>query len=72
MQNYELVYDIFEKMKYAFGETGEVILRNLQEFMAMNYGFKYVWLNAAFWGLLGSVFVFLLPIAKRWVIRNEK
>ncbi|WP_236619517.1 hypothetical protein [Lebetimonas sp. JH369] len=59
-------------MKYAFGETGEVILRNLQEFMAMNYGFKYVWLNAAFWGLLGSVFVFLLPIAKRWVIRNEK
>ncbi|WP_236618657.1 hypothetical protein [Lebetimonas sp. JH292] len=56
-----MVSDIFEKMKYVFGETGEVILRNLQEFMAMNYGFKYVWLNAAFWGLLGSVFVFLLP-----------
>ncbi len=67
-----MVSDLLEKMKYAFGETGEVILRNLQEFMAMNYGFKYVWLNAAFWGLLGSVFVFLLPIAKRWVIRNEK
>ncbi|WP_024790836.1 MULTISPECIES: DHA2 family efflux MFS transporter permease subunit [unclassified Lebetimonas] len=72
LQNYSMVSDLLEKLRYAFGVAGDVLLRDLQEFMAMNYGFKYVWLNAAFWGLLGSVFVFLLPIAKRWVIRNEK
>lgn len=72
LQNYSLVSDLLEKLKFIFGEAGEVILRNLQEFMAMNYGFKYVWLNAAFWGLLGSLFVFLLPVAKKWIMENEK
>jgi DHA2 family multidrug resistance protein len=67
LQNYSLVSDLLEKLKFMFGEASEVVLRSFQEFMAMNYGFKYVWLNAAFWGLIGSLFVFLLPVVKKWI-----
>jgi DHA2 family multidrug resistance protein len=70
LQNCSLVSDLLEKLKFIFGGASEVVLRNFQEFMAMNYGFKYVWINAAFWGLLGSLFVFLLPIAKKWIMEN--
>jgi DHA2 family multidrug resistance protein len=36
-----------------------------EEFMSANYGFKYVWLDAGFWGLVGSLFVFMLLFVKK-------
>jgi DHA2 family multidrug resistance protein len=64
LQNYEVVREFLEKMEKQFSIVAKVIFRMYEEFMAFNYGFKYVWLDAAFWGLLGSVFIFMLLFVK--------
>ena len=58
LQNKELVIQTLEKIP-------NVLFLKLQQFFSFNYGFKYVWLDAAFWGFLGSVFVFMLIFFKR-------
>jgi len=58
LQNKELVIQTLEKIP-------NVLFLKLQQFFSFNYGFKYVWLDAAFWGFLGSVFVFMLLFFKR-------
>jgi DHA2 family multidrug resistance protein len=58
LQNKELVIQTLEKIP-------NVLFLKLQQFFSFNYGFKYVWLDAAFWGFLGSIFVFMLIFFKR-------
>jgi DHA2 family multidrug resistance protein len=48
-----------------FGIIAKVIFRMYEEFMSFNYGFRYVWLDAAFWGLVGSLFIFMLLFIRR-------
>ena len=64
LQNHEVVYGALEKLKELFGLAAKVIFRMYEEFMSFNYGYKYVWLDAAFWGLIGSVFIFMLLFVK--------
>ena len=64
LQNYHITFDFLEKLKNFYGVAGSEIFRRLEEFMSLNYGFKYIWLDAAFWGFLGSVFVFMLLFVK--------
>jgi len=65
LQNYALLSEkimVFEKI---LGFSAKEAFRKIEEFMSANYAFKYVWLDAAFWGLVGSVFVFMLLLKKR-------
>jgi len=64
LQNYRMTEDILVYLEHIFGKASEVIFRNLEEFMAFNYGFKYVWLDAALWGAIGSFFIFMLLFVK--------
>jgi DHA2 family multidrug resistance protein len=64
LQNYELLSEFLQKMEHFFGIVAKVIFRKLEEFMSFNYGFKYVWLDAAFWGAVGSLFIFMLLFVK--------
>jgi len=65
LQNHEVVYFALEKLKEMFGIIAKVIFRMYEEFMSFNYGFRYVWLDAAFWGLVGSLFIFMLLFIRR-------
>ncbi len=65
LQNYELLNEFLDNLKESFGVVAEVIFRNVEELMSFNYGFKYVWLDAAFWGAAGSFFVFMLYFIRR-------
>ena len=65
LQSYHITSDFVIGLKRLFGEPGVEIFRRLEEFMSANYAFKYVWLDAAFWGVLGGLFVFLLLIKRR-------
>jgi len=64
LQNSHIVTDFVLELKYFLGEAGEEVFRMLEEFLSANYGFKYVWLDAGFWGLIGSLFVFALLLIK--------
>jgi DHA2 family multidrug resistance protein len=65
LQNYEIVRQYLDILKEKFSIAAKVIFGKVELFMSANYGFKYVWLDAAFWGLLGSVFVFMLLFVKK-------
>ena len=65
LQNYELLNEFLDNLKESFGVVAEVIFRNVEELMSFNYGFKYVWLDAVFWGAAGSFFVFMLYFIRR-------
>ena len=64
-QNHEVLSGFLQKMESLFGVAAKVVFRMYEEFMSFNYGFRYVWLDAAFWGLVGSVFIFMLLFIKR-------
>ena len=65
LQNYEILDEFLEHLKHGFGIVSKVVFRNVEELMSFNYGFKYVWLDAAFWGAAGSFFVFMLYFIRR-------
>ena len=69
LQNYHIVRDVIIYLKSNFGIVGDEIFRKFEEFMSFNYGFKYVWLDAAFWGMIGSLFVLALVFKRR--IKSE-
>jgi len=71
LQNYHVTRDFVKGFEKFFGDAGIEIFRNLKEFMSANFGFKYVWLDAGFWGLVGSVFVFALLFFKSRKIKME-
>ncbi len=65
MQNYQSVDSFLNAMSQKFGIISKVIFGDLEKFMSFNYGFKYVWLDAAFWGAVGSMFIFMLFLKRR-------
>ncbi len=60
LQNHHLLSESLLKFHYVFGDVTKVAFGKIEEFMSFNYGFKYVWLNAALWGAIGSLFIFSL------------
>jgi DHA2 family multidrug resistance protein len=69
-QNFHMVRDAVLGLENFFGDTGAEIFRRLEEFASADYGFKYVWLDAAFWGLMGSLFVFALLFVKKRKVKG--
>jgi len=65
LQNRDLTEEFLKKLEVVFGVASKVIFRQIEEFMSFNYGFKYVWLNAAMWGIIGSIFIFSLMFIKK-------
>ncbi|QCT93973.1 DHA2 family efflux MFS transporter permease subunit [Caminibacter mediatlanticus TB-2] len=65
LQEFHIVNDFLQTIEKFFGIAGREVFRMYEEFMSFNYGFKYVWLNAAFWGLIGSLFIFALLFKRR-------
>jgi DHA2 family multidrug resistance protein len=65
LQNHTLLNELLEKLRYLFGNLVKPLFLKIEEFMSFNYGFKYVWLDAAFWGGVGSLFIFMLLFYKR-------
>jgi len=57
LENFEIIKDFPNKILHALAEN----------FMAFNDGFRFVWLDAAFWGAIGTFFIFLIPLkGKKW------
>ena len=65
LQNRDLLEEFLYKLHFYLGDSSIVIFRNIEKFFSFDYGFKYVWLNAGLWGLLGSAFVFGLLLIRR-------
>ena len=65
LQNRDLLEEFLYKLYFYFGDASTVVFRNIERFFSFDYGFKYVWINAGLWGLLGSVFVFGLLLIRR-------
>ena len=57
LQNRDLTEIVAKKLGVAF--------MKIEEFFSFNYGFKYVWLDAGFWGMIGSLFIFSLIFIRR-------
>jgi len=58
-QNYQYVNNFLENLNENIN-ISKVIFGNYEMLIATNYGFFNVFMNASFYGVLGSVFVFLL------------
>ena len=56
LQNRDLTEIVVQKLGIVF--------MKIEEFFSFNYGFKYVWLDAGFWGVVGSLFIFSLVFVK--------
>ncbi len=65
LQNFSFIYQYLEDFKDFLNITTEQTLASFgkyETFMSYNYGFGSTFMNAAYWGALGSVFVVLLFI----------
>ncbi|WP_200762866.1 DHA2 family efflux MFS transporter permease subunit [Nitrosophilus alvini] len=63
LQNIEYVSGFLEQLKEKLGismEQAKVLFGNYEAFMSYNYGFYNTFMHAAYWGLLGFVFVVAL------------
>jgi len=65
LQNRDLLQEFLNKLHFYFGVAGNEVFRMVEQFFSFDYGFKYVWMNAGFWGVVGSVFVFGLIFIRR-------
>ncbi len=65
LQNRDVVQEFLNKLHFYFGMAGNEVFRMIEQFFSFDYGFKYVWMNAGFWGVVGSVFVFGLIFIRR-------
>ena len=59
LQNPNIIHQFLNKI------PNDEVFRNIESFLSMAYGYKYVWLWAGFWGILGSMFVFALLFIKK-------
>jgi len=65
LQNRNIVEEFLQKLHFYLGMAGNEVFRMIEQFFSFDYGFKYVWLNAGFWGVVGSFFVFALLFVRR-------
>lgn len=66
LQNYTLVSNIVKHLEAMYGVAGSVIFGAYENFMSSNYGYKYVWFHAAYFGVAGVVLIFML------LLKSEK
>ena len=71
LQNRDLVEELIHKLSFMIGEKAKALFMHIEEFFSFNYGFKYVWMDAGFWGVVGALFVFILVIIKFMNIRID-
>ncbi|WP_456431905.1 DHA2 family efflux MFS transporter permease subunit [Nitratifractor sp.] len=67
LQNTEYLRWVLERMQELSGMTAEqirVLFGNYETFMGYNYGFYNTFMHAAYWAVLGAVFVALLFVFK--------
>ncbi len=72
IQNQEFVKSFLHRVQELLGLSWEVVkevFRNYELFMSYNYGFYNTFFNAAYWAVLGSLFVVLLFLEGK---KNEK
>ena len=62
LQNRDLVEELLHKLYYLLSDKAKAFFLKIEEFFSFCYGFKYVWMNAGFWGVVGASFVFMLLI----------
>ncbi len=60
LQNYTLVSGIVKHLEVIYGKAGSAIFGAYENFMSSNYGYKYVWFHAAFFGVAGVALIFML------------
>jgi DHA2 family multidrug resistance protein len=53
---------LFQKLTNITKEQAQAAFGNYETFMSYNFGFAQVYMNAAYWGLVGAVFVLLLYV----------
>ena len=63
LQNRNLIEELLHKLSFL-GDGAKALFMKVEEFFSFDYGFKYVWMDAGFWGVVGSGFVFLLLVFK--------
>ena len=71
LQNRDLVEEFLYKLHFYVGIAGNEVFRMIEQFFSFDYGFKYVWMNAGFWGFVGSIFVFGLIFIRRTNGKNS-
>jgi len=64
LQNYDHIKHFLDSLPTDFTHT-KVIFGFYETLMAGNYGFFNVFMDAGFWGIVGSVFVFMLFFPKK-------
>ena len=62
LQNRDLVEEVLNRLYFLVGDIVKPMFLKIEEFFSFNYGFKYVWINAGFWGVVGAFLVFMLLI----------
>ena len=70
LQNRDLLEGLLHKLFFLIGPASKALFLRIEEFFSFDYGFKYVWMDAAFWGVVGSIFVFALLMIKLINRRN--
>ncbi len=70
LQNRDLLEELLHKLFNLIGPASKALFLRIEEFFSFDYGFKYVWMDAAFWGVIGSIFVFALLMLKLVNRRN--
>ncbi len=70
LQNRDLLEELLHKLFNLIGPASKALFLSIEEFFSFDYGFKYVWMDAAFWGVIGSIFVFALLMLKLVNRRN--
>ena len=64
LQNRDILEELLEKLAHLIGPASKALFMRVEAFFSFDYGFKYVWMDAGFWGVIGSVFVFSLLLIK--------
>ena len=74
LQNRDLVEEVLKKLFFLIGDKAKAFFLKIEEFFSFAYGFKYVWINAAIWGVIGAGFVFLLLLIdiKNYVLKEKR
>jgi len=60
LQNYSLVNDTIEHLNILYAKNSFAIFEAYEHFIASNYGYKYVWFHASFFGIAGVILIFML------------
>ncbi len=75
LQNPAFIYDYLKELQAMLGSSFDQVkaaFGNYENFICYNYGFRDVFLGAAWWGAVGAIFVLLLFVSEKREMRNEE